>query len=83
MRGLGSGHVLPIEDNLLQFYINDTEDFAYENRMVINKQKTKVIHFSKSRKWDFPPELIFSDGTPIVNSPPIIMIIKYYAFLME
>ena len=57
--------MLPIEDNLLQFYINDTEDFVYENRMVINKQKTKVINFSKSRKWDFPPELFFSNGTPI------------------
>ena len=58
-------HVLPVEDNLLQFYIKDTENFVYENRMVINKQKTKVINFSKSRKWDFPPELFFSDGTPL------------------
>ena len=33
--------------------------------MVINKEKTKVISFTKSRKWDFPPELKFSDGTPI------------------
>ena len=33
--------------------------------MVINKQKTKVISFTKSRKWDFPPELTFSDGSPI------------------
>ena len=33
--------------------------------MVINKQKTKVISFTKSRKWDFPPELEFSDGTRI------------------
>ena len=33
--------------------------------MVINKEKTKVISFSKSRKWAFPPELQFTDGTPI------------------
>ena len=33
--------------------------------MVINKQKTKVITFTKSRKWDFPPELHFLDGSPI------------------
>ena len=33
--------------------------------MIINKQKTKVICFPKSRKWAFPPELHFSDGTPI------------------
>ena len=33
--------------------------------MEINKSKTKVIKFSKSRNWDFPPELKFSDGTPL------------------
>ena len=60
-----TGHVLPEENNLLQLYINDTEDFVGENKMVINKKKTKVISFSKSRKWAFPPELHFSDGTPI------------------
>ena len=26
---------------------------------------SKVISFTKSRKWDFPPEVHFSDGTPI------------------
>ena len=58
-------HILPVKNNLLQFYINDTEDFVSSNNMVINKQKTKIICFSKSRKWSFPPELHFSDGTPI------------------
>ena len=37
--------------------------------MVINKQKTKVISFTKSRKWDFPPELQFSDGSQIECIP--------------
>lgn len=60
-----TGHVLPEENNLLQLYINDTEQFVSENQMVINKAKTKVISFSKSRKWAFPPELHFSDKTPI------------------
>jgi hypothetical protein len=54
-----TGHILPVENNLLQFYINDTENFVSRNHMVINKQKTKVICFSKSRKWAFPPELNF------------------------
>ena len=31
--------------------------------MVINKKKTQVIMFSRSRTLDFPPELTFSDGT--------------------
>ena len=60
-----TGHVLPKENNLLQFYIKDTENFVGENKMVINTKKTKVISFSKSRKWAFPPELHVLDGTPI------------------
>ena len=64
-----TGHILPAENNLLQFYINDTEQFVQENNMVINKDKTKVISFTKSRKWDFPPELRFSDGTLIECVP--------------
>lgn len=60
-----TGHVLPVENNLLQYYVTDTEQFAAENKMVINKQKTKIISFTKSRKWDFPPELHFSDGSII------------------
>ena len=59
-----TGHILPGENNLLQYFISDTEDFVSKNNMVINKEKTKVISFTKSRKWDFPPELKFSDGTP-------------------
>ena len=57
--------ILPKENNLLQYYINDTEDFVERNKLVINKQKTKIISFTKSRKWDFPPNLEFSDGTQI------------------
>jgi hypothetical protein len=60
-----TGHILPAMNNLLQFYVKDTENFVSSNNMTINKQKTKVICFSKSRKWAFPPELHFSDGTPI------------------
>ena len=36
-----------------------------QNDSKINKKKTKVISFTKSRKWDFPPELYFSDGAQI------------------
>jgi hypothetical protein len=34
-----TGHILPAENNLLQFYISDTEQFVQENNMVINKDK--------------------------------------------
>ena len=58
-----TGHILPQENNLLQYYIN--ENFTKANNMVINKKKTSVMSFSRSRKWDFPPELKFHDGTQL------------------
>ena len=64
-----TGHILPAENNLLQYYIEDTEQFVKENKMVLNKKKTKVISFTKSRKWDFPPEVHFSNGTQIECIP--------------
>ena len=64
-----TGHILPDENNLLQFFLKDTEQFVAENKMVINTQKTKVISFTKSRKWDFPPELHFSDGSQLECIP--------------
>ena len=44
-------------------YISNAEHFAIKNKIVINKKKTKVISFTKSSKWDFPPELDFNNGT--------------------
>ena len=37
-----TGHVVPDQNNLLQFYIRDTEEFVTENLMVINKQKQRL-----------------------------------------
>ena len=69
-----TGQVLPPEQNLLQHYIRDTEIFVTDNKMQINKQKTKVISFTKSKKWDFPPELTFSDGTEIECVPVVKLV---------
>ena len=55
-------HILPPENNLLQYFVKDTENFVVENKMVINSTKTKVISFTKSRNWDFPPEIQLSNG---------------------
>ena len=33
--------------------------------MVINKKKTNVMNFPKSKKWSFPAELKFKDGTAL------------------
>ena len=64
-----TGHILPAGNNLLQYYLSDTEEYLTRNKMIINKQKTKVISFTKSRKWDFLPELQFSDGTQLECVP--------------
>ena len=53
---------MPASNNLLQYYLDDTEKFTNDNRMKINAKKTKVILFNKARKWDFPPEVSFSDN---------------------
>ena len=53
--------ILPAQNNLLQFYLDDAEKFTMENKMKINPRKTKVLSFNKSRQYDFPPELHFSD----------------------
>ena len=53
--------ILPPENNLLQYYLEDTESFAIENKMQINSKKTKVISFNKSRKFDFPIEVYLSN----------------------
>ena len=58
-----TGHILPDENNLLQCYVLDTEKFASENNMMINKSKTDIIMFTNSRKFDFQPEIKFKDGT--------------------
>ena len=55
--------ILPPENNPLQYILHQAETFMNENKMVINKKKTQVIMFSRSRTLDFPPELTFSDGT--------------------
>ena len=57
-----TGQILPY-NNLLQYYIRDTEIFVVKNNMKINKEKSKIMIFSASKKYDFPPEFEFSDGS--------------------
>ena len=56
-------HVVHPDNNLIQAYIKDIEQYSIANKMVINKKKTQVMLFNKSRKLDFPPEIMFSDGS--------------------
>ena len=56
-------HVLPAENNYLQYRMHEAEKFFEENKMIINKTKTKCMLFNRSRNYEFPPELEFIDGT--------------------
>ena len=60
-----TGHILPEENNLLQLYLHDAENFISKNKMVINKKKTNVMNVTKSKKWSFPAELKFKDDTTL------------------
>ena len=61
-------HMLPSQNDLLQYYREDTEEFTSVNNMVINKSKTFGMRFNRSRNWDFPLALSFSDGTDVAVS---------------
>ena len=69
-----SGHVLPPQNNLLQYYVYDTEGFAAENNLMINKKKSKLIKFSNSRKLDFPPEITFRDGSLLESTTEMTLL---------
>ena len=56
-----SGPVLQSKSEKV-YYLDDTKKFTDENKMVINSNKSKVMLFNKARKWDFPPEVSFSDN---------------------
>ena len=58
-------HYLPPSENLLQYHMQDAESFAKENDMKVNQKKTSIMLFNKAKKWDFPPELVYQDGSQV------------------
>jgi len=60
-----TGHLLPPQHNLLQKYMEDAEAFTEHNNMRINKKKTTVMKFTNSKKYDFPLDLYYSDGSQV------------------
>ena len=56
-----TGHILPEENNMMQIYIKEAENYASRNKMVINTKKTDFMVFTNARALDFPPELYFND----------------------
>ena len=45
--------------------MQDLEQFAELNNLKVNQGKTQVMLFNKARKWDFPPELKYKDGSQV------------------
>ena len=58
----------------MQYYLDDAEKFAFENKMKVNPKKTKIILFNKSRKFDFPPELKLSGGEFLEVVPDVKLV---------
>ena len=50
---------------MLHSYIRDAEEFASTYKLVLNKDKNKIKSFNKSRMWNFPPELEYSDESKL------------------
>ena len=54
--------ILPQESSILQKNLIKIENFTKSNQIKINPEKSNVMVFNKSRKFDFPPEMKFQDG---------------------
>ena len=47
--------------------MDDTQKFEIQNQMVMNCKKTKTIVFNKTRKLNFPPEVLLENNKTIAN----------------
>ena len=52
-----TGHFLPESESVLQNEVTKLQTFANEMEMKINKDKSKVMLFNTSRKYDFMPQI--------------------------
>ena len=55
--------VLPDVNNPLALQLREFQNFSNDNKMKINQEKTTTMLFNTSRKWDFPVEVAFKDGS--------------------
>ena len=51
------GHVLPPEKSLLQTRLNQIDEYAKVHKLKINQNKTKIMSFNFSHKFDFLPKM--------------------------
>ena len=57
-----TGHVLPETKSSVQTLLGELNQYAVDHEMKLNSDKTKVILFTKSRKYDFLPDCYFNKG---------------------
>ena len=58
-----TGHCLKPENSTVQRKLDEIGDFARQNEMVINIDKTKVMLFNTSNKFDFMPQMSLNNRT--------------------
>ena len=67
------GHQLPPERSLLQTRLNQIEEYSQIHKLKINKDKTKVMAFNFSTKYDFMPKLtIGGEQLEVVESTKLL-----------
>ena len=54
--------ILPDEKNPMQPHFNQLQNYANENQMVINQDKSKVMIFNQGWKYDFLPHILTEGG---------------------
>ena len=57
-----TGHVLPEARSTVQALLGELNEYTRAHKMKLNSDKTKVILFNRSRKYDFQPECYFHEG---------------------
>ena len=72
------GLALPPDLSILQHQLEDLSRFTEENKMKINHKKTKIIPFNFTRKFDFLPQLSFTESDPIE-----VIFLKFNKYLAD
>ena len=73
-----TGHVLPIENNVMQEQLDLLENFCYKKHLKIKESKTNLIKFNTAKTLDFPPEVKvpgFKDNLEVVKETKLLGII--------
>ena len=70
-----TGHVLPLEDNLMQDQLDNLKLFADGKLLKIKEKKSNLIKFNFSKNYDFPPELVvngFKDQLQVISEVKLL-----------